>query len=129
VSTLLEIELTRLLRRVPGSCSAALVDWEGETVVLAEAGMSGDRPAGWPEIRLIGAHLAALLPPLQESLGRLGLGAADEIRFAQGELELLLRPLRAGYFLVLALARGSGHGCARAAFELRQAAAILDAEI
>ena len=131
MSAPLDTLLADLLRRVPWGCSAMLIDWEGEMVVSAggDPRPRGNRPP--LEMPLVGAHFAVLLAQLQASLRRLGLGLGgiDEIRLTHDNLELLVHPLAAGYFLLLALAPGHRDAAARAAFELRQTATAMAAEI
>jgi predicted regulator of Ras-like GTPase activity (Roadblock/LC7/MglB family) len=88
--------LQALVRSVAGVRGALLLDGEGEVVV--EAGSRDQR------LRLIGAYHGIALAQLRRTHARLGSGAFEYLlgRYALGYV--ILRPLKDGYYLVVALA-------------------------
>lgn len=86
--------LDRLLRVVPGLHAALLLDSEGEVVV--EAGRREER------LRLIAAYQGIALGTARRSSSRAG-GALTYMhcRYAWGQV--IARPLKDGYYLVLSL--------------------------
>jgi len=88
--------LEDLLGRLPGAEGALLLDVEGEVVVQAGAGDERHR--------LIGAYHGIALSAARRMLARLGGGEPRLLvsRYARGTV--VMRPLRDGYYMVLALA-------------------------
>jgi predicted regulator of Ras-like GTPase activity (Roadblock/LC7/MglB family) len=87
--------LEELLRSINGARAALLLDSEGEVVV--DAGPRDDRH------RLIGAYQGIALASIRRLAGRYDWGGVRHVvcRYAEGTL--ILRPLRDGYYLVVAL--------------------------
>ena len=88
--------LEDLLRSIPGGRAALLLDSEGEVVV--EAGTRDDRH------RLIGAYQGIALASVRRLAGRYDWGNVEHVVCRYQEASLILRPLRDGYYLVVALA-------------------------
>ncbi|HET7747577.1 MAG TPA: roadblock/LC7 domain-containing protein [Vicinamibacteria bacterium] len=88
--------LEAIVRFVPGAEGAILLDSEGEVVV--EAGPQRDF-----RHRLIGAYQGIALKTALRTGARYGTGAVDAMlcRYDQGTL--ILRPLKDGYYFVVAL--------------------------
>lgn len=89
--------LEQLLASVPGSVAALLLDPNGEVVVESGPGLDRDRH------RLIGAYQGIALDSARKATVRYEVGPIDCLvyRYAMGSV--VLRPLREGYYLVLAL--------------------------
>ncbi len=94
--------LDSLVRAVAGAEAALLLDSEGELVV--EAGARDHRH------RLIGAYQGISLATARRTAARYDAGAIHYIhcRYAWGHV--LLRPLKDGYYLVVALAPDANVG-------------------
>jgi predicted regulator of Ras-like GTPase activity (Roadblock/LC7/MglB family) len=90
--------LERLLASVPGALAALLLDANGEVVV--EAGPRVDRDRH----RLIGAYQGLALSTFQKATERYDVGGIGCLVFRYKTGTLVLRPLRDGYYLVMALA-------------------------
>jgi predicted regulator of Ras-like GTPase activity (Roadblock/LC7/MglB family) len=92
--------LERLLRAVRGAQAALLLDALGEVVV--EAGARDDRH------RLIGAYQGIGLAAAQRTMARYAGGGIRHIlcRYTRGAV--ILRPLKDGYYLVVALGPEAG---------------------
>jgi predicted regulator of Ras-like GTPase activity (Roadblock/LC7/MglB family) len=88
------------VRSVPGAEGALLLDSEGEIVV--QAGPGGYRH------RLIGAYQGITLAIARRAAVRHGVGAVQSLTCRYTHAALVLRPLKDGYYFVLALAAGSG---------------------
>jgi predicted regulator of Ras-like GTPase activity (Roadblock/LC7/MglB family) len=94
--------LDGLLRSISGAEAALLLDSQGEMVMQA-----GERD---PRHRLIGAYQGIGLAAAQRLTARHGVGAIRYLfcRYAGGQV--VLRPLKDGYYLVVALAHGANVG-------------------
>jgi predicted regulator of Ras-like GTPase activity (Roadblock/LC7/MglB family) len=88
------------VRSVPGAEGALLLDSEGEIVV--QAGPGGYRH------RLIGAYQGITLAIARRAAARHGIGAIQSLTCRYTQSALVLRPLKDGYYFVLALAPGFG---------------------
>jgi predicted regulator of Ras-like GTPase activity (Roadblock/LC7/MglB family) len=91
----LKAHLDQLVRAVDGAQGAVLLDATGELVV--EAGPPDDRQ------RLIGAYQGIGLSQAQKLAEQYRLGGIDYVlcRYRRGQV--ILRPLKDGYYLVLSL--------------------------
>ncbi len=86
--------LDALVRRVPGLHAALLLDVEGEVVV--EAGRREER------LRLIGAYQGIALATARRSASRHATGALTYMHCRYAWAHVVARPLKDGYYLVLA---------------------------
>ena len=85
---------------MPGAEGALLLDSEGEVVVQVGAGAFRHR--------LIGAYQGISLSIARRIGDRHGTGAVDSLICRYSGAALILRPLKDGYYFVLALAPGGG---------------------
>jgi predicted regulator of Ras-like GTPase activity (Roadblock/LC7/MglB family) len=92
--------LDELVRSVPGAEGALLLDSEGEVVVQAGAGEVRHR--------LIGAYQGIALSIARRIGVRHGTGAVESLTCRYSGAALVLRPLKDGYYFVLAIAPGGG---------------------
>ena len=92
--------LDELVRSVPGAEGAVLLDSEGEIVV--QAGVRDYRH------KLIGAYQGIALAVARRIGRRHGLGEIAALTCRYSRAALVLRPLKDGYYFVLALAPGGG---------------------
>jgi predicted regulator of Ras-like GTPase activity (Roadblock/LC7/MglB family) len=93
------------VRSVPGAEGALLLDSEGEVVVQAGAGAYRHR--------LIGAYQGLSLSIARRIGARYGAGAVESLVCRYSRAAVILRPLKDGYYFVLALAP---HGAVAEAF-------------
>jgi predicted regulator of Ras-like GTPase activity (Roadblock/LC7/MglB family) len=91
-----------LVRSVDGAQGAILLDADGELVV--ESGERHER------LRLIGAYQGIALARAREVGDRYGSGVVRHIVCRYTDGHVISRPLRAGYYLVLALALSANVG-------------------
>ena len=89
-----------MVRSVPGAEGALLLDSEGEVVVQAGAGDYRHR--------LVGAYQGISLAVARRIGTRHGLGAVESLTCRYSRGALILRPLKDGYYFVLAIAPGDG---------------------
>jgi hypothetical protein len=80
---------------VPGAEGALLLDSEGEIVI--QSGQGGYRH------RLIGAYQGITLQIAARTARRHGVGAVQALTCRYSQAALVLRPLKDGYYFVLAL--------------------------
>ena len=85
---------------MPGAEGALLLDSEGEIVVQAGAGDFRHR--------LIGAYQGITLAVARRIGARHGTGAVESLTCRYSRAALVLRPLKDGYYFVLAIAPGGG---------------------
>ena len=85
---------------MPGAEGALLLDSEGEVVVQAGAGDFRHR--------LVGAYQGIALAIARRIGTRHGLGAVESLTCRYSGAALILRPLKDGYYFVLAMAPGGG---------------------
>jgi predicted regulator of Ras-like GTPase activity (Roadblock/LC7/MglB family) len=113
--------LERLLASVPDASAALLLDGNGEVVV--EAGPRVDRDRH----RLIGAYQGIALHTARQSMERHDVGAISCLvcRYRSGSV--ILRPLRDGYYLLVALTPEAGLG--RALYVSGEIGRELDVEL
>ncbi len=111
--------LERLLRAVAGAQAALLFDGVGEVVV--EAGTRDDRH------RLIGAHQGIGLAAAQRTLERYAAGGIRYILSCYTRGNVILRPLKDGYYLVVSL--GPEAALAQGIWHSAQAQEELDAAL
>jgi predicted regulator of Ras-like GTPase activity (Roadblock/LC7/MglB family) len=111
--------LERMLAAVPGVHAALMLDSEGELVV--EAGRREER------LRLIGAYQGIALATAQRTARRLAGGPLTYMhaRYAWGQI--VVRPLKDGYYMVLSLDADTPVGPSLHHAALAQAS--LDAEL
>jgi hypothetical protein len=115
--------LSNLVARVPGARGAVFCDYEGEFVDLAVRD-----PALSPyDMRVYGAHLAALWLNLQNNSSERGAGGIVELRMGCAGGTLLCRALRDGYYVVLLIAPGAPSSLA--GFELQHLASEITSEL
>jgi predicted regulator of Ras-like GTPase activity (Roadblock/LC7/MglB family) len=88
-----------LVRSVPGAEGALLLDSEGEVVVQAGAGDFRHR--------LVGAYQGLALAVARRIAARHGAGAVQSLTCRYSGAALVLRPLKDGYYFVLAMAPGA----------------------
>jgi predicted regulator of Ras-like GTPase activity (Roadblock/LC7/MglB family) len=88
--------LDALVRSVSGAQGAVLMDSQGEVVI--EAGDRHERH------RLIGAYHGIALARLKNGGERCQLGAIHHVLYRYSGGNVILRPLKDGYYLVLTLA-------------------------
>ena len=91
--------LDNLLRSVDGAQAALLMDSEGELVMQA-----GTRDFRY---RLIGAYQGIGLATARRTGQKHAVGAIHYILCHYSQGEILLRPLKDGYYLVVCLANGA----------------------
>jgi predicted regulator of Ras-like GTPase activity (Roadblock/LC7/MglB family) len=113
--------LGQLLASVPGAQAALLLDPSGEVVVETGNRLDRDRH------RLIGAYQGIALYTARQATERWQGGAISCLVCRYSAATLLLRPLRDGYYLVMALAPDANLG--RAFHVSSEIGAELDAEI
>jgi len=94
--------LDALVRSVDGAQGALLLDANGELVV--ESGLRHER------LRLIGAYQGIALTRARDVKDRYEMGEIRYIACRYSDGQVLLRPLRDGYYLVVALALGANVG-------------------
>jgi predicted regulator of Ras-like GTPase activity (Roadblock/LC7/MglB family) len=87
--------LEELLAATRGAEAALLLDAQGEVVV--EAGQRQERH------RLIGAYQGLALTEVRGAVERCGTGALDYVMRRHAGGSVILRPLKDGYYLVVAL--------------------------
>jgi predicted regulator of Ras-like GTPase activity (Roadblock/LC7/MglB family) len=94
--------LDGLVRSVVGVRGVLLLDAEGEVVV--QAGERGDAQ------RLLGAYHGIALAQVRRSHARLACGSVEYVlgRFTGGDV--IVRPLKDGYYIVVALGPGANVG-------------------
>jgi predicted regulator of Ras-like GTPase activity (Roadblock/LC7/MglB family) len=112
--------LQRAVERVPGAIGAIFADWEGEAV---DHFGHADRD----ELLVLTAHYGVIFNQLQSALHLFHFGDATEIVVRHDGVELLLRGVRHGYYLVV-VASAEVH-LATALRELEEAACALRAEM
>ena len=111
--------LEELVRTVPGVEAAVMLDALGEVVV--EAGARNFRHL------LIGAYQGIALATARRTMLRCEGGAIEAMVCRYSEASLILRPLKDGYFFVLALSRG---GCiSEALFRSEATRTCMDREL
>jgi len=112
--------LQQAVERVPGAVGAIFADWDGEAV---------DHFAAMPkdDMLLLAAHYGVLLNHVQSALHLFHFGEAEEIILHHDKLDLILRPVGRGYYVVLAVQ--SGVHLATALREVQVAANALRAEM
>lgn len=105
--------LEQLVRAVPGVQAALMLDSEGEVVV--EAGAREERQ------RLIGAYQGIALATARRTTARYTTGALGYMltRYTWGQV--ILRPLKDGYYMVMSLEPDAGAGVGLHHSELAQA--------
>jgi len=105
--------LERLVRAVPGVQAALMLDSEGEVVV--ETGTREDR------LRLIGAYQGIALATARRTASRYASGPVNYMlsRYAWGQV--ILRPLKDGYYMILSLDPDAPTGLGLHHSELAQA--------
>jgi predicted regulator of Ras-like GTPase activity (Roadblock/LC7/MglB family) len=114
VTTTFTSILQRVIDRVPGSVGAIFADVDGEAVDQ----VATDRR----EIQIIGAHYGIILNHVQSALHLFHYGSAEELIVHHGKMDLVIRAVGHGYYIVLAV-EGSVH----LAIALREIAACANA--
>jgi predicted regulator of Ras-like GTPase activity (Roadblock/LC7/MglB family) len=113
--------LEQLLASVPGALAALLLDPNGEVVVESGPGLDRDRH------RLIGAYQGIALEAARKAVARYDVGAIACLVYRYAAGSLILRPLRDGYYLVVALGPEANLG--RGIHFSAEAKTDLDAEL
>lgn len=121
--------LTGLVERAPGARGAVFCDPEGEFVALH---IRDPQPDGCGvlthyDMRVFGAHLAAVWLELEGRGPDQGVGGMVELKLSCDGGTMLLRALRDGYYLLLLCAPGAQTGAA--AFVLAETALQVAQEI
>jgi predicted regulator of Ras-like GTPase activity (Roadblock/LC7/MglB family) len=111
--------LDRLVTTIRGAESALLLDAEGELVV--QAGQRDERH------RLIGAYQGLALSAMKKIAATCDLGGLDYLVRRHAGGSVVLRPLKDGYYLVVAVAPGVSAG--PAIFHSAQAREELNEEL
>lgn len=112
--------LQRAVERVPGAVGAIFADWDGEAVDLFSL-------AEPDELKVLGAHYGIILNHVQSALHLFHFGEAEEIILLHDGMDLLVRAVGEGYYVVLAV-RGKAH-LATALREVAEAALALRTEM
>jgi predicted regulator of Ras-like GTPase activity (Roadblock/LC7/MglB family) len=114
-----EALLNELCRSIGGAQGALLLDAGGEVVVGSEA--CDER------LRLIGAYQGIVLSTALRTTGRYAGGAIDHLLARHASGTVIARPLKDGYYLVVALAPDAP--VAMAQYRSAQIGARLNAEL
>ena len=114
--------LRRTVERVPGAIGAVFADWDGEAVDHVNVTRGPDT-----ELLMIGAHYGVVLNHVQSALHLFHFGEAEEIILQHARMDLVLRAVRRGYFIILATAAGAHLATARR--EVLAAASALASEM
>ena len=101
MTTLFTEILERAVARVPGALGAIFADWDGEAVDLAG---KADRQ----DLKLMGAHYGVILNNVQSLLRLFHFGEAVEIVLQHEKVDLCVRAVGDGYYVVMAVSSG-GH--------------------
>jgi predicted regulator of Ras-like GTPase activity (Roadblock/LC7/MglB family) len=107
--------LERAVKRVPGAVGAIFVASDGEAVDQYVVN-------GGEDMLVLGAHYGIVLNHVQSAMHLFHFGEAEEMILQHGRLDLILRTVAEGYFVVLAVATGN-----QLAFALREAGAAASA--
>lgn len=108
--------LKRVVERVPGATGAIFAASDGEAVDVYSL---GDRH----ELCVVGAHCGIILNHVQNVLHLFHFGEAEVITLIHDRMQLLVRAVARGYYVVVAVS-GENH-LATALAEIAQAAAGL----
>lgn len=92
--------LDGLVRDIPGALSAQLLDSEGEVAI--HSGVADERH------RLIGAYQGIHLSLTRQAMERHGMGPIRYLVCRYDGAQVILRPLKDGYYLVVSLAPDAG---------------------
>lgn len=113
--------LEELMDSVPGTLGAILADWEGEMV---------DQVARMDEyeLKVVGATKGILLTRVQDALKRLRSSSLQEMVITTDQVQTLIAPVTAEYFLVLILRRDE-QVLGRAMFQVKRCVGALKKEI
>jgi predicted regulator of Ras-like GTPase activity (Roadblock/LC7/MglB family) len=102
--TMFTERLRRVVETVPGAVGAIFADYDGEAV--DQVGRDRD------EIMLLGAHYGVILNHVQSALLTFHFGDALEVLLLHERMDLLVRAVGHGYFVVLAVESGGHLGTA-----------------
>jgi hypothetical protein len=102
MSTSFTTILQRTVEAVPGAVGAIFAAWDGEAVDHWAARMDRD------EILFLAAHYGIVLNHVQSVLHLFHFGEAEEIILHHTHMDLLVRSVSDGYYVVLAV-RGQSH--------------------
>ena len=120
MSTVFTAILQRAVERVPGAVGAIFADWDGEAVDHFSKGSAYD-------MLLLAAHFGVVLNHVQSVLHLFHFGEAEEIILQHAQMDLIVRSVGEGYYVVLAA--GAGTHLATARREAAVAAKALRAEM
>lgn len=112
--------LRRAVERVPGAVGAIFADGEGEAVDHFSS-------AAKEEILIIGAHYGVVLNHVQSALHLFHFGEAEEMILHHTRLDLIIRAVTHGYYVVLCTQAGAHLAIARR--EAQAAASALAREM
>jgi predicted regulator of Ras-like GTPase activity (Roadblock/LC7/MglB family) len=112
--------LRQTVERVPGAIGAIFADWDGEAVEHVATGPSED-------LLVTGAHYGVVLNYVQSALHLFHFGEAEEMIFLHSRIDLIVRTVRHGYYVVLAAHAGTHLAMARR--EVMAAASALAREM
>jgi hypothetical protein len=102
VSTGFTAILQRAVDRVPGAVGAIFAAWDGEAVDHFASGTDRD------EMLVLAAHYGIVFNHVQQALHLFHFGEAEEIILMHDRLDLLVRAVAEGYYLLLAVQHGKG---------------------
>jgi predicted regulator of Ras-like GTPase activity (Roadblock/LC7/MglB family) len=120
VTTAFTAILKDTIDRVDGAVGAIFAAWDGEAVDLVA---SEDRV----EMAILAAHYGVILSHVQSAIKLFHYGEAYEMILSHSRMDLLVRAVSEGYYLVLAI-RGRAH-LATALRAVEQAAEALRREM
>jgi predicted regulator of Ras-like GTPase activity (Roadblock/LC7/MglB family) len=120
VSTAFTPILQRAVERIPGAMGAIFADWDGEAV---DHFSHADRF----DMLVLTAHLGIILSHVQRAMRLFHYGEAQEIVLLQQKMDLIVRSVGQGYYMVL-VATGGVH-LATALREVSVAAGALRQEM
>ncbi len=98
--------LRQAVERVPGAIGAIFADWDGEAVDHVATGPSED-------MLVTGAHYGIVLNHVQSALHLFHFGEAEEMIVQHARVDLIVRAVRHGYYVLLAAHAGTHLAIAR----------------
>jgi predicted regulator of Ras-like GTPase activity (Roadblock/LC7/MglB family) len=116
--------LEKAVARVPGAIGAIFADWDGEAVDHYPPGESKSEKES---VLVLGAHYGIVLNHVQSALHLFHFGEAEEVIVLADRMDLVVRAVGEGYYVVLAL--NAGVHLATALREVRTAASALRTEM
>ncbi|MBI4512343.1 MAG: roadblock/LC7 domain-containing protein [Deltaproteobacteria bacterium] len=120
MSTVFTPILQRILDRIPGTVGVIFADWEGEAVDQVSSCERHDA-------LVLAAHYGVILKNVQGALKLFHFGDVLELTVSHDRMDIIIRPVCDGYYLVLACEPGVH--LASALRETQAAAHALKAEM